>query len=145
MAHLTITLDDVGLTNSDKVFFEIVEDKLRIVIDGGSRRRLPWSQNILLDASKSIDPNEELAMQKKLSFLWFCKIVNGNSTSGCFGNDHTVVAHEGPVWTIANRTLSVDVEYTFTVQVGNDLRQRTLATSQNLLLVDQEIPIVGIR
>ena len=112
-------------------------------LDGGTRRRLPWSNALKLDASNSFDPNEEISKQI-LTFFWYCKIDNV-VTTGCFENNHTMLMHEGPVWEIPSKQLPVDVEYTFTVHVFNEMKNRYLSKSQQIILADADIPIVMIK
>lgn len=145
VAQLTISLDGVGLTNSDRVFFQIVQDNLKVFLEGGTSRKLPWSKDVKLDASESFDPNEEKSLQKKLTFLWYCKVDDGITVTGCLNNNHSVALHEGSMWLIPSRTLNFDVEYTFTVQVRNELQKRYSVKLQTIILEDAEIPIVRIK
>lgn len=122
----------------------IIEDALQLAIIGGSLQQLPWKDDVILDASKSKDPNE--VDQNQLQFEWYCEIITGDILlNDCFGNGENIVEYFGPKWKIGKKILLEGVTYQFKVVVSNSKKNRQGSKKQTVLLVDAEIPVVVIR
>ena len=143
IAKLNVILHGVGLDNKDEIYLIILEDAMKAVIAGGSLQQLPWNQGFVLDASESVDPNEET--QSHLEFEWFCEVTHNDQLRDCFGNGEGQIEFLGSKWRINEKILLEGVTYTFTVIVWNRKKQRMAEGKQKLILVDAEIPIVSIR
>eukprot|EP00771_Trimastix_marina_P000786 gnl/Trimastix_PCT/1816.p1 GENE.gnl/Trimastix_PCT/1816~~gnl/Trimastix_PCT/1816.p1 ORF type:complete len:4918 (+),score=1318.73 gnl/Trimastix_PCT/1816:53-14806(+) len=68
-----------AMFGTDSVTFTVALDNLLAVIDGGSFRQVPQSQDLVLDASHSVDLSGELI---PFSYRWSC-VVSGTSDR-CF-------------------------------------------------------------
>ncbi|XP_023567626.1 polycystin-1 isoform X3 [Octodon degus] len=97
-------------------------------------------QDLVLDGSKSYDPNLEDDDQTPLTFHWACVASTQIETNGC-------VLNFGPrgssVVTIPRERLEAGIEYTFNLTVWKAGRKEE-AASQTVLVRSGQVPIVSL-
>lgn len=107
-------------------------------IDCGHARTVSRNQRIVLNASRSYDPND-LAGTEALSFQWFCDKLHDIS---CFKGS---IPRNGPVLQIPDNFLDSNVSvYEFVVNVSVAGGQSAEAM-QTVTLVKDEIPPLCVR
>uniref|UniRef100_A0A1B6CIR1 PLAT domain-containing protein n=1 Tax=Clastoptera arizonana TaxID=38151 RepID=A0A1B6CIR1_9HEMI len=68
----SLHLDGILISNLHYCFFEVKYSDLEATISGGSSRQNFFKSPLILDASKSYDPNERLDNQGHLRYKWSC-------------------------------------------------------------------------
>lgn len=142
IVRLDVELAANGLDNTDEIFLVIIEDAMQANIAGGTAVQLPWQQDVLLDASKSADPNE---LSAQLQFEWYCEFKEGGKVKDCFGNGLDEVEFFGPIWLIPKKVLLEGVEYAFHVNVQNTEKRRFAVAKQSVVLFDKELPTLSVK
>ncbi|XP_043571141.1 polycystin-1 [Chiloscyllium plagiosum] len=138
-AHcLQFTVDFVSTPLSQKVtaVIQVVQSKLLAIINGGSERTWANHQDLVLDGSKSYDPDVEKEEEAFLSYRWACE-AEDQFTSPCIQPGISV----GPVVTIPRNTLLPGATYLFTLTVTKPGKEAA-HTTQLVLVQAANIPCV---
>ncbi|KAM6166545.1 polycystin-1 isoform 2-T2 [Erethizon dorsatum] len=135
-----VSFGDTPLARSIQANVTVAAERLVPIIEGGSYRVWSDKQDLVLDGSKSYDPNLEDDDQTPLSFHWACVATTQSETSGC-------VLNFGPrgssVVTIPRERLQAGIEYTFNLTVWKAGRKEE-AASQTVLVRSGQVPIVSL-
>ncbi|KAI4559345.1 hypothetical protein R6Z07M_018506 [Ovis aries] len=135
-----VSFGDTPLARSIQANVTVAPERLVPIVEGGSSRVWSDSQDLVLDGSKSYDPNLEDGDQTPLSFHWACVAATQSETGGC-------VLNFGPrgssVVTIPRERLRAGVEYTFNLTVWKAGRKEEV-TSQTVLVRSGRVPIVSL-
>ncbi|XP_047636842.1 polycystin-1 isoform X1 [Phacochoerus africanus] len=135
-----VSFGDTPLAQSVQANVTVAPERLVPIVEGGSYRVWSDTQDLVLDGSKSYDPNLEDGDQTPLSFHWACVASTQGEAGGC-------VLNFGPrgssVVTIPRERLRAGVEYTFNLTVWKAGR-REEATSQTVLIRRGRVPIVSL-
>ncbi|XP_061185531.1 polycystin-1-like protein 1 [Saccostrea echinata] len=100
-----------------KTQFELVSAPLSVHIDGGAFRRVGRSGNVMLNGTKSTDPNSEDSSQ--LRFNWTCSVSLTNIEESCF-LDHKTLDTTNPVLTFPAAWLETGKQYLFILNVSSE-------------------------
>ncbi|XP_052050992.1 polycystin-1 isoform X1 [Apodemus sylvaticus] len=135
-----VSFGDTPLARSIQANVTVAAERLVPIIEGGSYRVWSDTQDLVLDGSKSYDPNLEDGDQTPLNFHWACVASTQSETGGC-------VLNFGPrgssVVTIPLDRLEAGVEYTFNLIVWKAGRKEE-ATNQTVLIRSGRVPIVSL-
>ncbi|XP_057604907.1 polycystin-1 isoform X3 [Hippopotamus amphibius kiboko] len=135
-----VSFGDTPLARSIQANVTVAPERLVPIVEGGSYRVWSDSQDLVLDGSKSYDPNLEDGDQTPLSFHWACVASTQSETGGC-------VLNFGPrgssVVTIPRERLQAGVEYTFNLTVWKAGRKEEV-TNQTVLIRSGQVPIVSL-
>lgn len=135
-----VSFGDTPLARSIQANVTVAAERLVPIIEGGSYRVWSDTQDLVLDGSKSYDPNLEDGDQTPLNFHWACVASTQSETGGC-------VLNFGPrgssVVTIPLERLETGVEYTFNLIVWKAGRKEE-ATNQTVLIRSGRVPIVSL-
>ena len=116
---LSVTAIPLGVSKVATGFLRVRTPKLLAIIDCGSERIMPWSHDIILNASSSRDPND-IDVGKasdSLSFEWFC---DANRNVSCFKSS---INNKKSALIFPPNFLDVNVSYEFFVIVTKGMRQ----------------------
>ncbi|XP_036165104.1 polycystin-1 isoform X4 [Myotis myotis] len=135
-----VSFGDTPLSQSIQANVTVAPERLVPIVEGGSYRVWSDVQDLVLDGSKSYDPNLEDGDQTPLSFHWACVASTQSETGGC-------VLNFGPrgnsIVTIPRERLQAGVEYTFNLTVWKAGRKEE-ATNQTVLIRSGRVPIVSL-
>ncbi|XP_004438341.1 PREDICTED: polycystin-1 [Ceratotherium simum simum] len=135
-----VSFGDTPLARSIQANVTVAPEHLVPIVEGGSYRVWSDTQDLVLDGSKSYDPNLEDGDQTPLSFHWACVASTQSEAGGC-------VLNFGPrgssVVTIPRERLQAGVEYTFNLTVWKAGRKEE-ATNQTVLIRSGQVPIVSL-
>ncbi|XP_031303446.2 polycystin-1 isoform X1 [Camelus dromedarius] len=135
-----VSFGDTPLARSIQANVTVAPERLVPIVEGGSYRVWSDTQDLVLNGSKSYDPNLEDGDQTPLSFHWACVASTQSETGGC-------VLNFGPrgssVVTIPRERLQAGVEYTFNLTVWKAGRKEE-ATNQTVLIRSGRVPIVSL-
>ncbi|XP_048411204.2 polycystin-1 [Stegostoma tigrinum] len=134
--QFTVDLVSTPLSQKVAVVIQVVQSKLLAIISGGSERTWASHQDLVLDGSKSYDPDVEMEEEAFLTYHWVCEAVD-YLTSPCIHPGISV----GPVVTIPRNILLPGVTYLFTLTVTK-LGKQAAHTTQTVLVRAGEIPCV---
>ncbi|XP_075420577.1 polycystin-1 isoform X3 [Tenrec ecaudatus] len=137
-----VSFGDTPLSRSMQANVTVAPERLVPIIEGGSYRVWPDTQDLVLDGRRSYDPNLEDGDQTPLSFHWACTSTTASQSeaSGCalsFG------PRGNPVVTIPRERLEAGVEYTFDLTVWKAGRKEEVA-NQTVLIRSGRVPIVSL-
>ncbi|XP_055991185.1 polycystin-1 [Sorex fumeus] len=135
-----VSFGDTPLARSIQANVTVVAERLVPIIEGGSYRIWSDTHDLLLDGSKSYDPNLEDGDQTPLSFHWACVASTQSSAGGCalsFGPRGSSVVR------VPRERLRPGVEYTFNLTVWKAGRKEE-ATTQTVLIQSGQVPIVSL-
>ena len=136
---LSVTTIPLGISKVASGFLRVRIPKLLAVIDCGSERAMPWSHEIILNASSSRDPNE-IDVSKasdSLSFEWFC---DANRSVSCFESS---INNRKSALIFPLKFLDVNVSYEFFVVVTKGTREAQ--ASQIINVVEGNFPPLCVR
>ncbi|XP_066238976.1 polycystin-1 isoform X3 [Saccopteryx leptura] len=135
-----VSFGDTPLSQSIQANVTVAPERLVPIVEGGSYRVWSDMQDLVLDGSKSYDPNLEDGDQTPLSFHWACVASTQSVTGGC-------VLNFGPrgnsIVTIPRERLQAGVEYTFNLIVWKAGRKEE-STNQTVLIRSGQLPIVSL-
>ncbi|XP_066131348.1 polycystin-1 isoform X2 [Saccopteryx bilineata] len=135
-----VSFGDTPLSQSIQANVTVAPERLVPIVEGGSYRVWSDTQDLVLDGSKSYDPNLEDGDQTPLSFHWACVASTQSVTGGC-------VMNFGPrgnsIVTIPRERLQAGVEYTFNLIVWKAGRKEE-STNQTVLIRSGQLPIVSL-
>jgi len=132
VATVTVTTPS-GRANTASVEINVEKADLVAIIDGGSSRSVQLSEGIQLDASVSLDENNEDGNALGATYTWLCFNSTGGQCS--FELDST------PTLNVTSNILNPSV-YTFTVIVSDG--DRSSNASASITVVQDLIPSVSI-
>ncbi|XP_053413664.1 polycystin-1 isoform X4 [Nycticebus coucang] len=135
-----VSFGDTPLARSIQANVTMAPERLVPIIEGGSYRVWSDTQDLVLDGSKSYDPNLEDGDQTPLSFHWACVASTQSETGGCALN---FGPRGSSVVTIPQERLEAGVEYTFNLTVWKVGRKEE-ATNQTVLIRSGRVPIVSL-
>ncbi|KAI5932677.1 Polycystin-1 [Manis javanica] len=135
-----VSFGDTPLAQSIQANVTVVPERLVPIIEGGSYRVWSDTQDLMLDGSKSYDPNLEDGDQTPLSFHWACVASTQSETGGCA---LTFGPRGSSTVTLPRERLQASVEYTFSLTVWKAGR-REEATNQTVLIRSGRVPIVSL-
>ncbi|XP_035939154.2 polycystin-1 isoform X1 [Halichoerus grypus] len=135
-----VSFGDTPLARSIQANVTVVPERLVPIIEGGSYRVWSDTQDLVLDGSKSYDPNLEDGDQTPLSFHWACVASTQSETGGC---TLTFGPRGSSVVTVPRERLQAGVEYTFNLTVWKAGRKEE-ATNQTVLIRRGRVPIVSL-
>ncbi|XP_070317124.1 polycystin-1 isoform X1 [Odocoileus virginianus] len=135
-----VSFGDTPLARSIQANVTVAAERLVPIVEGGSSRVWSDSQDLVLDGSKSYDPNLEDGDQTPLSFHWACVSATQSETGGCALN---FGPRGSSVVTIPRERLRAGVEYTFNLTVWKAGRKEEV-TSQTVLVRSGQLPIVSL-
>ncbi|KAM5227335.1 polycystin-1 [Ctenodactylus gundi] len=135
-----VSFGDTPLARSIQANVTVAAERLVPIIEGGSSRVWSDTQDLVLDGSKSYDPNLESDDQTPLSFHWACVASTQSQNSGCALN---FGPRGSSVVTIPRERLEAGVEYTFNLTVWK-VGRREEAASQTVLVRSGRVPIVSL-
>ncbi|XP_051037154.1 polycystin-1 isoform X4 [Phodopus roborovskii] len=136
-----VSFGDTPLARSIQANVTVAAERLVPIIEGGSYRVWSDTQDLVLNGSKSYDPNLEDGDQTPLNFHWACVASTQSEAGGC-------VLNFGPrgssVVTIPLERLEAGVEYIFNLIVWKGGRKEE-ATNQTVLIRSGRVPIVSLQ
>nr|XP_033695516.1 polycystin-1 isoform X7 [Tursiops truncatus] len=135
-----VSFGDTPLAQSIQANVTVAPERLVPIVEGGSYRVWSDSQDLVLDGSKSYDPNLEDGDQTPLSFHWACVASTQSETGGCALN---FGPRGSSVVTIPRERLQAGVEYTFNLTVWKAGRKEEV-TNQTVLIRSGRVPIVSL-
>ncbi|XP_019504061.1 PREDICTED: polycystin-1 isoform X1 [Hipposideros armiger] len=135
-----VSFGDTPLSQSIQANVTVAPERLVPIVEGGSYRVWSDTQDLVLDGSKSYDPNLEDGDQTPLSFHWACVASTQSETGGCALN---FGPRGNSVVTIPRERLQAGVEYTFNLTVWKAGRKEE-ATNQTVLIRSGQVPIVSL-
>ncbi|XP_022450219.1 polycystin-1 isoform X5 [Delphinapterus leucas] len=135
-----VSFGDTPLARSIQANVTVAPERLVPIVEGGSYRVWSDSQDLVLDGSKSYDPNLEDGDQTPLSFHWACVASTQSETGGCALN---FGPRGSSVVTIPRERLQAGVEYTFNLTVWKAGRKEEV-TNQTVLIRSGRLPIVSL-
>ncbi|XP_047694072.1 polycystin-1 isoform X1 [Prionailurus viverrinus] len=135
-----VSFGDTPLARSIQANVTVVPERLVPIIEGGSYRVWSDTQDLVLDGSKSYDPNLEDGDQTPLSFHWACVASTQSETGGCA---LTFGPRGSSVVTVPRERLQAGVEYTFNLTVWKAGRKEE-ATNQTVLIRRGRVPLVSL-
>ncbi|XP_027469305.2 polycystin-1 isoform X2 [Zalophus californianus] len=135
-----VSFGDTPLARSIQANVTVVPERLVPIIEGGSYRVWSDTQDLVLDGSKSYDPNLEDGDQTPLSFHWACVASTQSETGGC---TLTFGPRGSSLVTVPRERLQAGVEYTFNLTVWKAGRKEE-ATNQTVLIRRGRVPIVSL-
>ncbi|XP_045397110.1 polycystin-1 isoform X1 [Lemur catta] len=135
-----VSFGDTPLARSIQANVTMAAERLVPIIDGGSYRVWSDTQDLVLDGSKSYDPNLEDGDQTLLSFHWACVTSTQSEAGGCTLN---FGPRGSSVVTIPRERLQAGVEYTFSLTVWKVGRKEE-AANQTVLIRIGRVPIVSL-
>ncbi|KAM6155639.1 polycystin-1 [Rhynchocyon petersi] len=135
-----VSFGDTPLAHSIQANVTVVPERLVPIIEGGSYRVWSDTQDLVLDGSRSYDPNLEDGDQTPLSFHWACVAASQSEAGGCALN---FGPRGSPVLTIPRERLEAGVEYTFDLTVWKSGRKEEV-TNQTVLIRSGRVPIVSL-
>ncbi|XP_055265171.1 polycystin-1 isoform X2 [Moschus berezovskii] len=136
-----VSFGDTPLARSIQANVTVAPERLVPIVEGGSSRVWSDSQDLVLDGSKSYDPNLEDGDQTPLSFHWACVAATQSETGG--GCALNFGPRGSSVVTIPRERLRAGVEYTFNLTVWKAGRKEEV-TSQTVLVRSGRVPIVSL-
>ncbi|KAM9583754.1 polycystin-1 isoform 1-T1 [Trichechus inunguis] len=135
-----VSFGDTPLARSIQANVTVVPERLVPIIEGGSYRVWSDTRDLVLDGSRSYDPNLEDGDQTPLSFHWACAAASQSEAGGCVLN---FGPRGSPVVTIPRERLEAGVEYTFDLTVWKAGRKEEV-TDQTVLIRSGRVPIVSL-
>ncbi|XP_039102521.1 polycystin-1 isoform X2 [Hyaena hyaena] len=135
-----VSFGDTPLAQSIQANVTVVPERLVPIIEGGSYRVWSDTQDLVLDGSKSYDPNLEDGDQTPLSFHWACVASTQSESGGCA---LTFGPRGSSVVTVPRERLQAGVEYTFNLTVWKAGRKEE-ATNQTVMIRRGRVPIVSL-
>ena len=140
MIRLTVSMANLGLSDSDEKYIQITEQPIYVRIEGGSRRLLQWEKEIILNGSSSYDPNVINGSLSNLQFKWYCKVNPGSlpfkiGSGGCFGYGENLIEHSTPVWKVAPNAFIQNAVYIITLTVQSRIIKRRSSSLQQYIEV----------
>ncbi|XP_041604641.1 polycystin-1 isoform X5 [Vulpes lagopus] len=135
-----VSFGDTPLARSIQANVTVVPERLVPIVEGGSYRVWSDTQDLVLDGSKSYDPNLEDGDQTPLSFHWACVASTQSETGGC---TLTFGPRGSSVVIVPRERLQAGVEYTFNLTVWKAGRKEE-ATNQTVLIRRGRVPIVSL-
>ncbi|ELW67814.1 Polycystin-1 [Tupaia chinensis] len=135
-----VSFGDTPLARSIQANVTMAPERLVPIIEGGSSRVWSDAQDLVLDGSKSYDPNLEDGDQTPLSFHWACVASTQSEAGGCSLN---FGPRGSSMVTIPRERLEAGMEYTFNLTVWKTGRKEE-ATSQTVLIRGGRVPLVSL-
>ncbi|XP_058142615.1 polycystin-1 isoform X2 [Dasypus novemcinctus] len=135
-----VTFGDTPLGRRLQANVTVAAERLVPIIAGGSYRVWSDTQDLVLDGSKSYDPNLEDGEQTPLSFHWACTASSQGEAGGCM---LALGPRASSVLTVPRERLEAGVEYTFDLTVWKAGRKEE-ATNQTVLIRSGRVPIVSL-
>ncbi|XP_047569926.1 polycystin-1 isoform X2 [Lutra lutra] len=135
-----VSFGETPLARSIQANVTVVPERLMPIVEGGSYRVWSDTQDLVLDGSKSYDPNLEDGDQTPLSFHWACVASTQSESGGCA---LTFGPRGSSVVTVPRERLQAGVEYTFNLTVWKAGRKEE-ATNQTVLIRRGRVPIVSL-
>ncbi|XP_060028588.1 polycystin-1 isoform X1 [Erinaceus europaeus] len=135
-----VSFGDTPLAQSIQANVTVAAERLVPIVEGGSSRVWPDTQDLVLDGSKSYDPNLEDGDQTPLSFHWACVASTQSDSGVCVLN---FAPRGSSVVTIPRERLQPGVEYTFSLTVWKAGRKEE-ATNQTVLIRRGQVPLVSL-
>ncbi|XP_067914731.1 polycystin-1 [Heterodontus francisci] len=126
--QFTVELHRTPLSRKVAVVIRVVQSKLVAIINGGSERTWAIHQDLVLDGSKSYDPDVQLEEEAFLMYHWECEVVD-QSTSPCI----PPATWAGAVVTILRSTLLPGTTYMFTLTVTKPGKEAARTTQMVLV------------
>eukprot|EP00794_Sanderia_malayensis_P003794 gene3794-4317_t len=113
---ITVEMKGLEFSESDETYMEITREPLYVEIAGSTTKLLSWAEDVILDASKSRDPNLPTADNSTLIYKWYCTVKPGYlpyviGDGGCLGHGYNLIEYNLPTWTIPAKTLFPDAVY----------------------------------
>lgn len=126
------------------IYVNIVPSQLIAFIDGGSTRTVGYPSILLLDASRSYDPDVEPSQQdNELTFHWFCWFNVSGTITGCFSPDLRKSFSNKTTKAIQTATLKYDRVYNFELVICKHDREASF--KQSVILEVDAPPHMEIR
>ncbi|XP_067860482.1 polycystin-1 [Heptranchias perlo] len=134
--QFTAALRGTPLSRKVAMVIQVVQSKLVAVISGGSERTWAAHQDLVLDGSKSYDPDIQMEEEAFLMYHWDCE-AGDQSTSPCIPPASRAKA----VVTIPRSTLLPGTTYVFTLTISKPGKEATW-TTQMVLVRAGKMPCV---
>lgn len=131
-------------------YFLVVPSPLEPVLIGGSRRTTPSNQDLVMDASKSFDPDVDNPAFSNLNYRWYCRQENEvfarneknelidatqvSGAGGCFGDGPGKLSYKTAKPILDRRLFKISKKYVFKLLIYKDDRQAEY---------DQTVEIIG--
>ena len=136
---LIVTAMPLGISKATTGYLRIRMPKLLATIDCGSTREMPGNQDIVLNGSRSSDPNDidTSSAHSPLLFQWFC---GPNRDTSCFQGR---INDTQPVLRFPKGFLNSTTTYQFVLLVKKESREGE--TSQTIAVRDENFEPLCIR
>ena len=134
---LSLSVTPYGISSSTVGYFTVQRQALIAQIDCGHARTVSRNTEIVLNASRSYDPNDPDGDQE-LSFEWFC---DASRNISCF---NSTIKRDGAVVVFPARFFSESTTFEFVVNVSAPGGQSAEA-KQIVTLVEDDIPPLCVR
>ena len=138
MIRLSVSMENLGYSDSDEKYLEMRSEPMFVRIEGGSLRLQPWEQEVVLNGSASYDPDAINGPRNDILFKWYCKIKPDElpftiEDGGCFGYGEDLIESRSPVWIIQPRVLVRNAAYIFRLVVENRIVESRRSTAQQII------------
>ena len=138
MIRLTVSMANLGYSDSDEKYLEIKSEPMFVRIEGGSLRLQQWEQEVVLNGSASYDPNVINGSRNDILFKWYCKIKPDElpftiEAGGCFGYGEDLIESRSPIWTIQPRELVRNAAYIIRLAVESRVVGNRRSTAQQTI------------
>uniref|UniRef100_A0AAQ5YYB8 Polycystic kidney disease 1a n=1 Tax=Amphiprion ocellaris TaxID=80972 RepID=A0AAQ5YYB8_AMPOC len=132
----SLSYEGVPLRKAACLHLGVMAARLMPIIEGGTYRVWPRTQDLQLSAEQSYDPNMDPDSQSLLNYNWECQSTSKHCSSLNFG-----LGSSGPVLGISGSELEAEVEYTFKLTISKD-GMAPESTTQTVLVQSGHIPMV---
>ncbi|KAK2919268.1 polycystin-1 isoform X1 [Channa argus] len=135
----SLSYDSVPLRKAACLQLSVMAARLMPIIEGGTYRVWPRTQDLHLSAEKSYDPNMDPDSQSLLHYHWEC--LNTSEGPEHCSTLNFGLGSSGPVLGISGSELEAGVEYTFKLTISKD-GMAPESTTQTVFVQSGPIPMV---
>ena len=138
--RLTAAMMNIGLSESDEKYMQILEEPIYVTLAGGSTRLVSWNEDIILNGSLSYDPNVIKGNARDLNFTWHCQVksISTMSKTGrkdCLGFIKSSVTKDSFVKRIPAKSLIQNATYNVTLVAESKIVTGRKSSFQQTIIV----------
>ena len=129
---------NVGLSESDEKYLDIVEEPIYVTIAGGPSRLESFNKDVILNGSLSYDPNVLKGNPRDLDFIWRCQVMSDTALSemeerGCFGYGKTIVRDDSTIQRLPADILRGNAVYIVTLSAESKIVHGRKSSFQQII------------
>ncbi|XP_055507888.1 polycystin-1, partial [Leucoraja erinacea] len=114
--QFTISFEGTSYLKTVRSIVNVIPSPLVPIIDGGTLRSWSTIQDLVMDGSRSYDPDQPLQMQTPLDYKWMCKYP-------CLGPAGCGISGNGAIFSIPRKELKHNTNYTCRLNVSRPNRE----------------------